>query len=172
MNERTRHLPDIALPRYSYVPGHFPHPFSSSAGHRFGHDLQAATQPDPERWRESLHYLLGIDLFNHGFYWEAHEAWESLWHVCGRRGQLATFFKALIHLAAAGVKAREPRLEGVLSHARRAKELLEELGVARFMGMEIATLIAHVDTILAPPPIHATPSAAVEVVFAFELSVM
>ncbi|TGQ49534.1 DUF309 domain-containing protein, partial [Mesorhizobium sp. M1C.F.Ca.ET.210.01.1.1] len=23
----------------------------------------------------------GIDLFNHGYYWEAHEAWEPLWHA-------------------------------------------------------------------------------------------
>ena len=47
------------------------------------------------------------DLLNHGFYWEAHEAWETLWHAAGRKGEIADFLKGLIKLAAAAVKARE-----------------------------------------------------------------
>ncbi len=61
--------------------------------------------PDPEEWRACRNYLYGIDLFNHGFYWEAHEAWEGLWVACGRRGPTATYLQAL-NLAAAGFKAR------------------------------------------------------------------
>ncbi|MER9007639.1 DUF309 domain-containing protein [Mesorhizobium sp. M0862] len=26
----------------------------------------------------------GIDLFNHGYYWEAHEAWEPLWQTANQ----------------------------------------------------------------------------------------
>jgi hypothetical protein len=26
-------------------------------------------------------FLWGLDLFNHGYCWEAHEAWEGLWQV-------------------------------------------------------------------------------------------
>ena len=48
-----------------------------------------------------------IELFNAGYYWEAHEVWEELWHVEGRRGPTAELLKALIKLAAAGVKVRE-----------------------------------------------------------------
>ena len=46
--------------------------------------------------------LYGIDLFNHGFYWEAHEAWEGLWIACARRGPTATYLQAFITAAAAG----------------------------------------------------------------------
>src|SRR3954465_6068363 len=102
---------------YTYVPGQTPHPFSDPAGHRFGLDLPTPPTPDPERWRECRHYLLGIDLFNHGFYWEAHELWEKLWHACGRRGPLADFFKGLIQLAVVGVKLREGRSDGAITHA-------------------------------------------------------
>jgi predicted metal-dependent hydrolase len=70
-----------------------------------------------------------LDLFNHGYYWEAHEVWESLWHACGRSGQTADFLKGLIKLAAAGVKHREGVPKGVKSHAGRAMELFR--GIAR-----------------------------------------
>jgi hypothetical protein len=49
----------------------------------------------------------GIDLFNHGYYWEAHEAWEPLWHAAKQSIQHRQFFKGLILLAAAGVEIRE-----------------------------------------------------------------
>ena len=68
MNEPSRLVPDLALPAYSYVPGRLPHPWSDAQGHRFGADLPAAVMPDLQRWQDSRHYLIGIDLFNHGYY--------------------------------------------------------------------------------------------------------
>ncbi len=38
---------------------------------------------------EEWHKKNGVDLFNHGYYWESHEEWESLWHAAGRRGVVA-----------------------------------------------------------------------------------
>ena len=169
MTERL--APGIPLPAYSYVPGRFPHPRADPAGHRFGAELPAALVPDPARWADSLPYVLGIDLFNHGYFWEAHECWESLWHACGRRGPLATFFKALIQLAVVGVKAREGRPEGVSAHARRARDLFAEVAqeTAALMGLRLSELIAHADQILASPPTGKHLAASVEVVFPFEL---
>jgi hypothetical protein len=170
MSERL--APGIALPAYAFVPRRFPHPHSDPRGHGFGQDLPEAQIPDPERWADSLHYLVGLDLFNHGYYWEAHEAWESLWHICGRRGPLATFFKALIQWAVVGVKAREQCPEGVLVHAKRAKELLEEvaaIGDDAWMGFSLRELIVKADEIIADPPISHESGAAVEIVFPFEL---
>jgi predicted metal-dependent hydrolase len=69
-----------------------------------------------------------VDLFNHGYYWEAHEAWEGLWHACGRKGTTADFLKGLIQLAAAGVKHLEGKPDGRKSHARRAAELWRGVG--------------------------------------------
>jgi hypothetical protein len=47
----------------------------------------------------------------------------------------ATFFKGLIKLAAAGVKARQGMPEGVRGHALRARELFEE--VAAQLGADV-----------------------------------
>ena len=72
-----------------------------------------------ESWWKSQ-FLRGVELFNAGYYWEAHEVWEELWHAEGRRGPTADVLKALIKLAAAGVKVREGRENGVRTHCRRA----------------------------------------------------
>ena len=118
-----RFTPDVPLPPYTFVPGRAPHPVSDPAGHSFGAKPERPAAPDPARWRECRAYLRGLDLFNHGYYWEAHEVWEGLWHACGQTGPIAAFLQGLIKLAAAGVKVREGVPEGVRSHADRAAEL-------------------------------------------------
>ena len=100
----------------------------------------------PDTWHDTQKYLYGVDLFNHGYYWEAHEAWESLWHAAGRRGATAEFLKGLIKLAAAGVKAREGNSRGVERHARRAIELLngarEQIdSTENYCGVRLAEVI-------------------------------
>ena len=49
---------------------------------------------------------------------------KDIWHAAGRKGPLADLLKGLIHLAAAGVKAREGIANGVARHARRAARTL------------------------------------------------
>jgi hypothetical protein len=117
----------LPLPPYSYVPGLAPHPVSGPRGHMHGHVAERPAPLDSSDWQSSQAYLEGVDLFNHGFYWEAHEAWESLWHAAGRSGPTGTWLKGLIKLAAAGVKAREGNQVGVERHARRSLELIGEL---------------------------------------------
>lgn len=119
------HLP-AALPAYTYVPGRVPHPVNDPAGHLHGSTRPPAQPFDPECPEASAEFLRAAQLFNSGYYWEAHEEWEALWHAAGRRGLTATLLKGLIKLAAAGVKAYEGRPEGVRRHARRASELLRQ----------------------------------------------
>jgi hypothetical protein len=101
---------------------------------------------DPGRWIESDEYRYGVDLFNHGFYWEAHESWESLWLAAGRRGPTGIWLKALIKLAAALVKLREGSAIGALRHAMRVRQLLAELqtttpeAAERYCGIEVAVV--------------------------------
>ena len=157
-------------------------PDPRSAGHMAGYVPQRIAPPDPDRWRECRDYLRGLDLFNYGYYWEAHEVWEGLWHAVGRGGLLGDFFKGLIKLSAAGVKARERRAEGTIRHARRATELLgltaarlshapSGTGDLRLMGLspdklaEMAAIVAQ-----SPPRLAQTPLLPpVEVVFDFQL---
>lgn len=39
----------------------------------------------------------GIDLFNRGYFFEAHDVWEEVWR--SEHGPMRNFFKGLIHLA-------------------------------------------------------------------------
>lgn len=143
--ERPRYT-DRSLPPYSYVPGHAPHPVSSPLGHLYGQESPRPQPLNPVRWIASDQYRYGVDLFNHGFYWEAHEAWESLWLAAGRRGPTAMWLKALIKLAAALVKLREGSSIGALRHALRVQQLLAELQATtpeaadRYCGIEVAVV--------------------------------
>jgi hypothetical protein len=144
-----RYLPHRPLPPYSYVTGLSPHPTSDPRGHSFGRHEQPAAPLEEATYRANETYLLGLDLFNHGFYWEAHEAWEALWHAAGQRGPVADFLKGLIKLAAAGVKAREGRVAGVRMHAQRAAELFRGLPQAQppYCGLSPAVLSDAADHI-------------------------
>src|SRR4029079_10519382 len=99
------------------------HPVSDPRGHSFGMQVEKATPLNEESFRANESYLYAIDLFNYWFYWEAHEAWEALWHAAGRRGQTADFLKGLIKLAAAGVKHAQGMPAGGRWHAGRGAQL-------------------------------------------------
>jgi uncharacterized protein len=140
-----RYLPDVPFPPYTFVPGRAAHPHTDPKGHSYGTTPPAPELLDPDDWRSCPAYLRGLDLFNHGYYWEAHEAWETAWNGSGRKGPVAEFLKALIKLAAAGVKAREGISTGVERHASRAAELFQALGEAtdgRFAGLDLRQLRA------------------------------
>lgn len=139
----TRFLPDEPFPAYAYTPGRHPHPVRHPDGHSHGVHAPAPAAPDPDRWRDSHDYLRGIDLFNAGYYWEAHEAWEGLWNASGRAGPIAVFLQAMIALAAAGLKLRVGSASGTTAHSRRADWLLEDLvhkAGPRFMGLDVQSL--------------------------------
>ena len=138
-----RWLPQKSLPPYAYLPGKNPHPVRDPAGH--SHHVE----PIPvaaEVSRSSDAFLWGLDLFNHGYYWEAHEAWEGLWQVADRDGPLRMLFKGLILLSAAGVKIRERKNAAAQRHAKRAAALLRQLAKVpnrafeRALGMSPAAL--------------------------------
>jgi len=146
-----RYAPARDLPPYSYVPGHdWPHPVNDPGGHLCVAQDQAHAPPispgvletlptEPPARRLALAAMLAansrwryaVDLFNGGWYWEAHEAWESFWNALGRTTSEAQLVQGLIHLAAACVKVREGKPNGVARHTRRARELLGELTAAR-----------------------------------------
>jgi hypothetical protein len=166
-----RFLPDIPFPPYSFVPGRSPHPVSDPAGHQYGIAPSSVEPIDPDNWQQSRDYLRAIDLFNHGFYWEAHEAWERLWHAAGRTGSLADFLKGLIKLAAAGVKVREGKPRGVANHAANAAALFLQVDGDRFLGLSPRDLAVSARQIEAQAAtLRADLDAPVVVVFEFVLS--
>jgi TDG/mug DNA glycosylase family protein len=173
-SQPPRLLPERAFPSYAFVPGRFPHPVSDPRGHSFGQQPGPTAPLDPERWQQCREYLWALDLFNAGYYWEAHEGWESLWHAAGRTGTTAAFLKGLIKLAAAGVKVREGKPQGVVSHAGRARDLFRQTAAAlggetvRFCGLLLSELLAFATQAAATPAIARDRDLpAVEIVFPF-----
>ncbi|MFM7075196.1 MAG: DUF309 domain-containing protein [Planctomycetaceae bacterium] len=122
-------------------------------------DLLAQLPTEPASRRRALAALLAadsrwlraIELFNAGFCWEAHEAWEQFWHALGRTTPEARFVQGLIHLAAAAVKIREGKPAGVTKHTQRARERLGGAGSACVggeggsQGFEVATRALGLD---------------------------
>jgi hypothetical protein len=160
------------LPPYSYVPGGpFPHPIREPGGHSYGNRTETVPPIEPDGWRDSPTYLRGIDLFDAGYYWEAHEAWEPLWHALGRVGPKADVIRGLIKLAAAGVKVREGQRHGVETHARRAGELFESAAKAvgpRCFGIDLVDLARIARGVAERPPTDPSPRGTpVAVVFEF-----
>jgi hypothetical protein len=150
-----RYRPQLPLPPYTYVPGRSPHPNSDAAGHLYGHAPLQPSPLDDSNWSTHDVYLQAVDLFNHGYYWEAHEAWEAAWHAVGRVGPLADMLKGLIKLAAAGVKVREGRPAGIVAHTERAAELFEasyDDGPSRRLGLDFGDLQTLCRVVAAQPP--------------------
>lgn len=153
-----RYAPELPFPAYAHQPGRTPHPFRDEGGHHYGQAEPTAPPLDPDRAGESQAYRYGFDLLNHGYLWEAHTAWESLWHAAGREGPTADLLKALIRIAAAGVKARQAMPGGVRTHMSQAAVLLravrEETGREVMAGIRLEDLAAHCDGVAEASPAH------------------
>ncbi len=105
----------------------------------------------------------GLDLFNNGYYWEAHEAWELLWRAAPRDSADALLLQGLIALAAAGVKVRQGQPIGVTRHAQRAARFFASLPerIAGFRRDDL-TAFAQESAIV---PVRPADSDAPEIVF-------
>ncbi len=126
--EAPRLLPSTELPKYTYIPGAgLPHPFRDPRGHSHNRKSPAPLALEADTWAENRSYLWAIDLFNLGYYWEAHEEWERLLRSTGNETTCGRYLKGLIKLAAAGVKVRENSLHGVRRHAASAGEVFADV---------------------------------------------
>lgn len=142
MTGLPRYLPHEDWPAYAYRPGRDPHPTRDPDGHSHGVPDDRSRSEDPELWAESRRYLRGIDLFNHGFGWEAHEVWESLWLRPNDPVQ-ARWLQALIQLAAASVQESIGHADGRARLCHRALEHLRHVdrdGRRVYMGLDVSTL--------------------------------
>jgi len=118
LNRPQRYLSTYPLPKYAYLPG------KNRRGERVLPSVLDLNVSSPEQ-SEYLRY--GLDLYNHGFFWETHECLEILWNAERRQGPTADFLKAWIHLAAAALKIRLNRPESALRHTKRAEGLIGKL---------------------------------------------
>lgn len=124
----VRLLPGVKLPPYTYIPGtETVHPIRHPEGHSHGQRNRNSQPLNPESWADNRSYLLAIDYFNCGYYWEAHDEWDRLWRATGPDSPEGKFLKGLVKLAAAGVKVRENSIHGVRRHAASAGEVFADV---------------------------------------------
>ena len=136
-----RYLPELRFPNYQFVPGRHPHPSRDPDGHSFGVERSAPAYLPPSQWSSSRDYLFGVDLYNYGYFWEAHEAWEELWLAARDKGdQTQTLFlQSLIQLSAARLKLPMSQPTGFYKLAKVAQEKLSVVikAEAIYMGIDL-----------------------------------
>jgi hypothetical protein len=135
---------DIALPEYRFVPGEQPHPIRDPAGHSYlppGAPPPSVAYKRAHRWRDCPAYLYGCDLYNHGYWWEAHETWEGLWRQATRDGGQRHFLQTLIQVAICHLKLHTGVLGGVRSlrrnSTRHLREAVRRIPMSVFMGVDV-----------------------------------
>lgn len=89
-----------------------------------------------------IQYLQGIEYFNHGAYFEAHEIWEEIWMESTKTQKI--FYQALIQLAVALHHLESQNLKGALSLYPKTMEKLSQLPDL-FTGLNIRELEKNID---------------------------
>jgi uncharacterized protein len=87
--------------------------------------------------------LRGIELFNSGLYWEAHEVWEEEW-TPDRRGPDSGFYKGLIQVAAGCLHYTRHNRRGAVNKWQSGAEYLRPY-LPAWHGVSLAPLVAAVD---------------------------
>ena len=85
----------------------------------------------------------GIELFNSGRYWDAHEAWEREW-VPDRMGPDAGFYKGIIQIAAGCLHYGRRNRRGAVNKWRTGASYLRPYLPAH-RGVLLAPLVSAVD---------------------------
>ncbi len=88
----------------------------------------------------------GIELFNRGEFWHAHEVWESDWTL-DRKGPDAGFFKGLIQVAAGCLHYTRGKRRGAVNKWRSGAGYLRPYLPAH-RGVLLAPLVDAVDGFL------------------------
>ena len=151
----ARLVPGRAFPPYAFLPGRDPHPTRDPRGHSYGHPEGPGVYLTADRWRENEDYLFGIDLYNHGYLWEAHEVWEGLWHAAKHDRLQADQLQGLIQCAAASLKIPMGQPRGLVSLTRLGTEKLERVAHAtggEHMGLALFDFVASMRAFAASEP--------------------
>ena len=99
--------------------------------------------PDVERKL----YLEGIQLFNEHEYFDAHEAWEDVWHMA--YGIKHDFYQGLIQCAVALEHYRRSNPRGVVSLYKSYQPKFADVP-PRFMGLDVGKFLGEMREALRP----------------------
>ena len=132
----------LPLPLKKYIPGKGIHPKKDPKSFRVFQIEFSDAKFNPTQWENSDKYLYAIDLFNYGYWWEAHEILELLWIETGRSTDTAKFFQGLIQIAAALLRNNHSsEIPPILTKA--FDNISKQTGV--FMGIDIEVFINDIE---------------------------
>lgn len=149
-----RYCPQQPFPPYRHIPGLTPHPIRDPLGHSYGLEEHAPPQLSPDMWHRNEDYLYGVDLYNFAYWWEAHEAWEGLWHEAEDTYRL--FLQGLIQVSASLIKYHMRMLRPLRSLSTAGRDKLRQVVVecedasGIYMGLNLPLFLETADTFYAP----------------------
>ena len=92
-------------------------------------------------------YLEGITLFNEHEYFDAHEAWEDVWHIA--YGVKHDYYQGLIQCAVALEHYRRSNPRGVVSLFKSYQTKFEQVP-PQFMGLDVRRFLGEMHAALRP----------------------
>ncbi len=149
----SRRYTELPLPGRKYIPGLGIHPEKHPQGSQVPDLSLDEVSFTDNSWKRSRRYLYGIDLFNAGYWWEAHEVLEELWIQCGRTTQVARFLQGIIQVSAALLKFSISNPRGAKRLKSRALEKLE-LHSGVFLGIDVDVLVSQLTKYIEGEQIH------------------
>jgi uncharacterized protein len=141
------------FPRYRYIPTQSPHPVIDPNGHSYKKVEEKVSFSPPEKWKQNDLYLYGVDLFNHGYWWEAHEAWETVWMTTPKTDVHGQFLQGLIQFSAAVLKlysGSKNGFENLLKESQKKLQVvcrdLAEHNRHYYMGLNLEKWMGRINT--------------------------
>ena len=108
----------------------------------------------PELWQQNEDYLYGVDLYNFAYWWEAHEAWEGLWHQAEDTYRL--FLQGLIQVSASLIKYHMRMLRPLRTLSTAGRDKLRQVVAecndveGNYMGLNLPAFLDTADAFFAP----------------------
>lgn len=131
-----RLCPQLPFPPYQYLPGKNLHP---------GVDHLPS-------FSDSEAFAYGIDLYHAGYFYEAHEAWESLWLQLPRGDMQRALLHGLIQLTSALLKLELGQWPPAQRLSRRALHYIDSVSHHRpsYEGLELGQLSEQIQRYFQP----------------------
>lgn len=134
----------ISLPGRKYIPGQGVHPDKDPRGSHIPEYASTTTKFNAGNWQYSQQYLYAIDLFNNGFWWEAHEVLENLWIESGRKSAAAKFIQGIIQISAALLKHSQSLHRGAVRLMARGLSKIR-LQSGSYLGIDVEKFANEVE---------------------------
>ena len=100
-------------------------------------------------------FLYAVDLFNHRFYWEAHEAWEPMWRAADDGSAIRDLLQSLIQASASVLQLHMGRQTGAAHLISRATNRLRPWsaqGMEQIYGVNFIQTLGAVQAHLSGGP--------------------